>query len=78
LYGRTLASGYEDAGGGWYRVWFSCVCDDGDKSATRLYFYTGKSGDQIVGDSYEVWNVQAHEGIGPPAPTLDSRNFPRT
>jgi len=72
------ASGYEDAGGGWYRIWWSCVIDEGDKSAPRLYFYTGRSSNQIIGDSLEVWNVQVHEGIGPPAPTLDSRNFPRT
>lgn len=77
-FGSPEASGYEDAGGGWYRIWWSCVIDEGDKSAPRVYFYTGRSSNQIIGDSLEVWNVQVHEGIGPPAPTLDSRNFPRT
>ncbi len=73
-------SGVEDCGGGWYRVWVSgdCVHSDESSEDIRCYIYPSDSGTVNIGDNVEAWYPQLHVGEGPPRPTLDPRNFPKS
>lgn len=74
-----IDGGFENAGNGWYRAWFSgTVADSESETNNRFYIYSTNSNPQILGDAVEIWNPQITIGTGPPKPTLDPRYYPRS
>ncbi len=70
--------GVIDAGGGWYRLWFSATPTIFNENEIYRLNLVPNYSLASSGDNVEVWYPQIHRGLGPPSPVLDPRKFPNT